>query len=147
MSDPQQYCTFHLANLYFGVSVLNVQEVIKFQPMTFVPLASRAVSGLINLRGQIVTAIDLRRRLELEEREDSEPPMNVVIRTDEGPVSLLVDDIGDVLEVSDSSYEPPPSTMKGVAKELITGVHKLEGRLLLILDIAKVVMVPQLKEV
>ncbi|MCA9467878.1 MAG: chemotaxis protein CheW, partial [Nitrospira sp.] len=88
MSDPQQYCTFHLANLYFGVSVLNVQEVIKFQPMTFVPLASRAVSGLINLRGQIVTAIDLRRRLELEEREDSEPPMNVVIRTDEGPVSL-----------------------------------------------------------
>ena len=147
MSDPQQYCTFHLANLYFGVSVLNVQEVIKFQPMTFVPLASRAVSGLINLRGQIVTAIDLRRRLELEDREDSEPPMNVVIRTDEGPVSLLVDDIGDVLEVSDSSYEPPPSTMKGVAKELITGVHKLEGRLLLILDIAKVVMVPQLKEV
>ena len=147
MSDPQQYCTFHLANLYFGVSVLNVQEVIKFQPMTFVPLASRAVSGLINLRGQIVTAIDLRRRLELEEREDSEPPMNVVIRTDEGPVSLLVDDIGDVLEVSDSSYEPPPSTMKGVAKELITGVHKLEGRLLLILDIAKVVMVPLLKEV
>ncbi|MCA9467876.1 MAG: chemotaxis protein CheW, partial [Nitrospira sp.] len=114
---------------------------------TFVPLASRAVSGLINLRGQIVTAIDLRRRLELEDREDSEPPMNVVIRTDEGPVSLLVDDIGDVLEVSDSSYEPPPSTMKGVAKELITGVHKLEGRLLLILDIAKVVMVPQLKEV
>ncbi|MCA9460592.1 MAG: chemotaxis protein CheW [Nitrospira sp.] len=147
MSDPQQYCTFYLANLYFGVSVLNVQEVIKFQPMTFVPLASRAVSGLINLRGQIVTAIDLRRRLELEDREDSEPPMNVVIRTDEGPVSLLVDDIGDVLEVSDSSYEPPPSTMKGVAKELITGVHKLEGRLLLILDIAKVVMVPQLKEV
>ena len=147
MSDPQQYCTFHLANLYFGVSVLNVQEVIKFQPMTFVPLASRAVSGLINLRGQIVTAIDLRRRLELEDREDSEPPMNVVIRTDEGPVSLLVDDIGDVLEVSDSSYEPPPSTMKGVAKELITGVHKLEGRLLLILDIAKVVMVPLLKEV
>lgn len=147
MSDPQQYCTFYLANLYFGVSVLNVQEVIKFQPMTFVPLASRAVSGLINLRGQIVTAIDLRRRLELEDREDSEPPMNVVIRTDEGPVSLLVDDIGDVLEVSDSSYEPPPSTMKGVAKELITGVHKLEGRLLLILDIAKVVMVPLLKEV
>lgn len=145
MSEPKQYCTFFLDGLFFGVNVLGVQEVIKFQSMTQVPLASRVVSGLINLRGQIVTAIDLRRRLELGEREEDIPPMNVVVRTDDGPVSLLVDDIGDVLEVSDDTFEPPPPTMKGVARELITGVHKLDERLLLILDMNKVVMVPELK--
>lgn len=146
MSAPQLYCTFQLADLFLGVSVLNVQEVIKFQPMTFVPLAPHMVSGLMNLRGQIVTAIDLRRRLEFADRPNGETPMNVVIRTDEGPVSLLVDEIGDVLEVSEKSYEAPPSTMKGIARDLITGVHTLEDRLLLILDIAKVVSVPQFKE-
>lgn len=145
MSDPKQYCTFFLDGLFFGVNVLGVQEVIKFQSMTQVPLASRVVSGLINLRGQIVTAIDLRRRLELDEREEEIPPMNVVVRTDDGPVSLLVDDIGDVLELSDDTFEPPPPTMKGVARELITGVHKLDERLLLILDMPKVVLVPECK--
>lgn len=145
MSDPKQYCTFFLDGLLFGVNVLGVQEVIKFQSMTQVPLASRVVSGLINLRGQIVTAIDLRRRLELDEREEEIPPMNVVVRTDDGPVSLLVDDIGDVLELSDDTFEPPPPTMKGVARELITGVHKLDERLLLILDMPKVVLVPECK--
>lgn len=145
MSEPKQYCTFLLDGLIFGVDVLNVQEVIKFQPMTHVPLASNVVSGLINLRGQIVTAIDLRRRLELEDREDKEPPMNVVVRTDDGPVSLLVDDIGDVLDVSDDTFEPPPPTIRGVAQELITGVHKLDERLLLLLDLEKVVRVSQLK--
>ncbi len=146
MSEPKQYCTFLLNGLFFGVDVLGVQEVIKFQSMTQVPLASRVVSGLINLRGQIVTAIDLRRRLELDDRAEDSPPMNVVVQTDDGPVSLLVDDIGDVLEVSDETFEPPPPTMKGIARDLITGVHKLDEGLLLILDMPKVVQVPQLKE-
>ena len=145
MSDPKQYCTFFLDELFLGVNVLDVQEVIKFQSMTLVPLASRVVSGLINLRGQIVTAIDLRRRLELDDREEGIPPMNVVVRTDHGLVSLLVDDIGDVLEVSDDTFEPPPPTMKGVARELISGVHKLDGHLLLLLDMPKVVLVPEFK--
>jgi len=145
MSDPKKYCTFFLDGLFFGVDVLGVQEVIKFQSMTQVPLASHVVRGLINLRGQIVPAIDLRRRLELDEREGDIPPMNVVVRTDDGPVSLLVDNIGDVLEVSDDTFAPPPPTMKGAARELITGVHKLDERLLLILDVPKVVLVPELK--
>ena len=145
MSDPKQYCTFFLDELFFGVNVLDVQEVITFQPVTLVPLASRVVSGLINLRGQIVTAIDLRRRLELDDREEGIPPMNVVVRTDHGLVSLLVDDIGDVLEVSGDTFEPPPPTMKGVARELIAGVHKLDGHLLLLLDMPKVVLVPEFK--
>lgn len=145
MAKSQQYSTFVVDRLFFGVEVQRVQEVIKFQNMTPVPLASRMVRGLINLRGQIVTAIDLRRRLDLKEREEGEEPMNVVIRTDEGAVSLLVDEIGDVLELTEDTFEPPPPTIRGVARELVTGVHKLEGQLLLVLDIDKVITVTQEK--
>ncbi|MCS6244286.1 MAG: chemotaxis protein CheW [Opitutus sp.] len=134
MSTANQYCTFYVDGLFFGVEVLRVQEVIRFQEMTPVPLASNVVSGLINLRGQIVTAIDLRRRLALADRNSSEFPMNVVIRTDDGAVSLLVDHIGDVLEVDAESYERPPETLSGIARQLVRGVYKLKGNLLLILD-------------
>ncbi len=145
MAESQQYSTFMVDGFFFGVEVERVQEVIKFQNMTPVPLASRMVRGLINLRGQIVTAIDLRRRLDLKEREEGEEPMNVVIRTDEGAVSLLVDEIGDVLELTEDTLEPPPPTIRGVARDLVIGVHKLEGQLLLILDIDKVITVTQEK--
>ncbi len=145
MAESQQYSTFIVDGFFFGVEVERVQEVIKFQNMTPVPLASRMVRGLINLRGQIVTAIDLRRRLDLKEREEGEEPMNVVIRTDEGAVSLLVDEIGDVLELTEDTLESPPPTIHGVARDLVTGVHKLEGQLLLILDIDKVITVTQEK--
>jgi purine-binding chemotaxis protein CheW len=134
MSTANQYCTFYVDGLFFGVEVLRVQEVIRFQEMTPVPLASPVVSGLINLRGQIVTAIDLRRRLGLVDRYPAELPMNVVIRTDDGAVSLLVDQIGDVLEVDSQNYERPPETLSGIARQLVLGVYKLKDELLLILD-------------
>jgi purine-binding chemotaxis protein CheW len=137
----RQYCTFYLDGLFFGVEVQKVQEVICYQEMTRVPLASRVVRGLINLRGQIVTAIDLRHRLELRERAPGQLPMNVVVRTDEGAVSLLVDEIGDVLEVEERSFERAPETINGVARELIRGVYKLKDRLLLVLDTQKAVNV------
>lgn len=131
----QQFCTFVLDDLYFGVEVLKVQEVIRYQDMTRVPLAPGVVQGLINLRGQIVTAIDLRRRLELPDRSDDARPMNVVVRTADGVVSLLVDEIGDVVEVDDASFERPPDTISGAARALVTGVYKLKDRLLLALDV------------
>jgi purine-binding chemotaxis protein CheW len=139
MSDSKQYSTFYLNGLFFGVEVLKVQEVIRYQEMTRVPLAPRMIEGLINLRGQIVTAIDLRRRLELPPRAEGQLPMNVVVRTDDGAVSLLVDEIGDVLEIQEDTYERPPETLNGVARELIQGVYKLKERLLLILDTEKTV--------
>lgn len=141
MASEQQYCTFFLDGLFFGVEVRKVQEVIRYQEMTRVPLAPPVIKGLINLRGQIVTALDLRRRLALSPRPDGELPMNVVVRTDEGAVSLLVDEIGDVLEVTDETFERPPETIDGVARELIRGVYKLRERLLLILDTEKAVHV------
>lgn len=133
----QQYATFHLDGLFFGVEVQRVQEVIRYQDLTPVPLASSIVSGLINLRGQIVTAIDLRRGLGLAERPDGQLPMNVVVRTDDGPISFLVDEIGDVLEVRQSDFEAPPETITGTARELIRGVYKLQDRLLLVIDTDK----------
>ena len=134
MTADRQFCTFLLAGHHFGVDVTSVQEVIRAQEMTRVPLTPPVVRGLINLRGQIVTAIDLRRRLDLPDRTDGDPPVNVVVRTDDGAVSLLVDEIGDVLDVPEGAFERPPETLTGPARDLIRGAYKLDGRLLLILD-------------
>ena len=139
MADGTQYCTFYLDGHYFGLDVRRVQEVIRYQQMTQVPLAHPAVRGLINLRGQIVTAIDLRRRLDFAERPAEQQPLNVVVQTDDGAVSLLVDEIGDVLEVSEDSFERPPETLRGTARELILGAYKLPEGLLLILDTERTV--------
>jgi purine-binding chemotaxis protein CheW len=141
VSETTQYCTFFVAQHYFGLDVLKVQEVIRYQQMTRVPLAPPVVRGLINLRGQIVTAIDLRSRLDLEERPAEQLPVNVVVHTDDGAVSLLVDEIGEVVDVSDELFESPPDTLQGTARELIRGAYKLEGRLLLILDTESAVSV------
>ncbi|HLJ96560.1 MAG TPA: chemotaxis protein CheW [Gemmataceae bacterium] len=135
MTTSRQFCTFYVNGLFFGVEVNQVQEVIRYQEMTRVPIASPVIRGLINLRGQIVTAFDLRQRLELGERPFEQLPMNVVVRTADGPMSLLVDEIGDVVEVAEESFERPPETLDGVARELIRGAYKLEGQLLLHLDI------------
>ena len=142
MSKPRQFCTFYLDRALFGVEVHKVQEVLRDQEMTPVPLAPEVVRGLINLRGQIVTAIDLRRRLARGPRESGGRSMNVVLRTEEGAVSLLVDEIGDVVEVDDSVLERPPENLRGVSRELISRVAKLERELLLLLDTDKVLLVP-----
>jgi purine-binding chemotaxis protein CheW len=139
MSNCQQFCTFFLNDLIFGVEVHKIQEVIRYQEMTRVPLAPAMVNGLINLRGQIVTAIDLRSRLALPPLPPGQLPMNVVIRTEDGAVSLLVDEIGDVVEIDASAFEPPPETLRGVARELVDGVYKLKDGLLLLLNTAKTV--------
>ncbi len=130
-----QLCTFHVDNLLLGIDVQQVQEVIRYQEMTRVPLAPSAVSGLINLRGQIVTAIDLRCRLGLPDRQQGGLPMNVVVRDGDNAVSLLVDRIGDVVEVDDDRFEPPPATVSNRVRGLISGVYKLSGGLLLVFDI------------
>jgi purine-binding chemotaxis protein CheW len=137
----RQLCTFFVADRFFGVDVTRVQEVIRYQEMTRVPLSSAVVSGLINLRGQIVTAIEMRARLGLEARPIEQLPMNVVVRTADGPVSLLVDEIGDVLEVAEETLEQAPETMSASARELIAGVHKLDGSLLLVLDTERTVRI------
>lgn len=134
MANVQQLCTFHVGDGYFGIPVEQVQEVVRPQPITPVPLAPRVVRGLLNLRGQILTAIDLRYRLGLGEPGDYSQLMNVVVRTEEFPVSFLVDEIGEVLDVNEDSFEGPPDTLQGEMRDLIRGAYKLDGRLLLALN-------------
>jgi purine-binding chemotaxis protein CheW len=137
MAQTSQFCTFYLEKLLFGVELKSVQEVIRSLEMTRVPLAPAVVSGLINLRGQIVTAVDLRRRLELDPAPPGQLALNVVVRSEDGAVSLLVDEIGDVVEVDQSTFELPPETLRGSVRSVILGVHKLNDRLMLVLDAEK----------
>jgi purine-binding chemotaxis protein CheW len=130
-----QLSTFVVNRHLFGVEVEVVQEVTRYQPMTRVPLAPSALRGLINLRGQVIAAVDLRRRLGFPDRAADELPMNVIVRSNDGMVSLLVDRIGDVVDVSEEAFEEPPDTLLGIARELIRGAYKLDDALLLSLDV------------
>lgn len=136
-----QFVTFFLHGLLFGVEVLKVQELNRYQEITVVPTAPETVRGLINLRGQIITAIDLRRRLKMPERPEGQRPMNLVIHTEDGIVSLLVDEIGDVLEISNAPFESVPATASVLTRDLILGVYKLDSRLLLVLDTERAVAI------
>ena len=133
------WCTFTLDGELFGVDVTCVQEVLRQVEMTPVPLAPAEVAGLINLRGQIVTVLELRRRLGMADRPTHTVPMNVVVRHPHGVVSLLVDDIGDVVEVDGTLWEPAPTTLPAAWRDLIDGVFKLPGGLLLQLNTNKAI--------
>jgi len=141
-----QYATFAVADLFFGIDVLRVQEVLCYQEMTRVPLSPVVAEGLINLRGQIVTALDMRRRLGLADRQSGRLPMNLVLRAEEGPVSLLVDEIGDVLQLDPAQFEPVPDNLSPGARELVRGVYKLKDRLMLVLDPDRTLEVDELLE-
>lgn len=130
-----QMCTFFVDDLCFGIEVTRVQEVIRFLETTHVPLASDVIGGLINLRGQIVTAIDLRRMLSVPRRADEQPPMNIVVRNGAGVVSLLVDSIGYVIDAVRARFEAPPQTLDARHKALIDGVYKLDQGLVLALNV------------
>ena len=133
--DEVEYCAFILNGLLFGVPIADVQEVLRYQAITYVPRAPKSVSGLINLRGRITTAVDLRARLSLPAREEGIDPMNVVVRSRDGEVvSLLVDRIDDIIRVSEEKFEAAPDTLSMRVKQLVGGAYKLENRLLLTLD-------------
>jgi purine-binding chemotaxis protein CheW len=142
LTDVAQYCTFWIDDLFFGVDVDDVQEVLRHQPMTPVPRASEGVQGLINLRGHIVTAVDLRHRLGLPSRQGDRLPMNVIVRSRGEVISLLVDDIGDVIDTDGLAVEPPPSNMPAEVQDVVLGVRPLPDSLLLVLDADRAVDVP-----
>nr|WP_141850482.1 chemotaxis protein CheW [Lapillicoccus jejuensis] len=128
-----QLATFTLGDHLYGIEVSRVQEVLRHQSRTRIPLAPNAVAGLVNLRGQVLTAIDLRSRLGLTPREDLDPMM-VVVRISGETISLLVDSIGDVVTVDEETFEAPPDTLDDAGRELLRGAYKLSDRLLLALD-------------
>ncbi len=138
----RQFATFEVDEQLFGVDVATVQEVLRFHEYTPVPLTQAAVRGLFNLRGQVITAIDLRVQLGLPPRDMSGSAMNVVVRVNDEPVSLLVDRIGEVIELDDSAMEPPPDTLAGAYREIVIGTIKLDDRLLLVLDVKSATATP-----
>ena len=139
MPASAQLATFWLDGDLFGVEVEHVQEVLRSQGITRVPLAPPAVAGLINLRGQVVTAIELRERLGRKPRPEGEEAVVIVVRLHGEAVSLLVDSIADVVDVNVRDFEAPPDTLDGSARELIRGAYKLDGQLLLALDVNRAV--------
>ena len=130
----QQFCTFYVGDLFLGIEVERVQEVLRDSDITPVPTAPASVRGLINLRGQIVTAIDLGTRFGIADREGGSSTV-LVLDAGSSLLSFVVDRAGDVVEVNDESLEKPPDTLKGEARRLIRGTYKLQKKLLLVLDV------------
>lgn len=130
-----QLCTFRLGRLHLGIDVLRIQEVIKCPSLTPVPLAPAAIDGLLNLRGQILTAIDLRRLFNMVKEESiSSGKMLIIVRTGKIEAALLVDSVGDVIDVTDDTFEETAANVPASVRPYILGVHKLEKRLLHVLD-------------
>jgi purine-binding chemotaxis protein CheW len=141
-SRVEQICTFWVDDQLLGVDVMRVQEILRSAKRTRIPLSSDMVEGLLNLRGQTVTAIDLHECLGSPrlrpEGVRAPATMNVVVRCAEGVTSLLVDRIGDVVEVDGATAEPPPATVPEATAALVQRVHKLDRALLLVLDVDRV---------
>ena len=132
--NERRFCTFYVDRLLLGIAIERVEEVLRDQPITPVPLAHPDIAGLINLRGQIVTAVDARRRLGLRARDPATVPIIVVIRSGGEAVSLLVDRVADVVEVEDNRFVEVPVTIGATISAVSTGAYKLDGNLLLVLD-------------
>jgi purine-binding chemotaxis protein CheW len=134
MMDPIQLCTFYINDHLFGIEVDRIQEVIKNHQMTPVPLAPSFVGGLINLRGQIVMAIDLKDKMNLAKTLGYTSQMNIVLRHGDSLISLLVDSVGDVISVSPEQIESEQHHLPQEISKLITGICKTENALLMVLD-------------
>jgi purine-binding chemotaxis protein CheW len=138
MAETPGLTSCFVGSLRFGIAVAQVQEVTQGGTLTRLPLASSRVSGLLNLRGQIIAVTDLRRCLDLEDRPADQLPVHLILQTDEGCISLLVDRVGDVIDVAERDFEEPPDTMRGRARELIRGAYKRDDGLLLALDTTQI---------
>jgi purine-binding chemotaxis protein CheW len=141
MASSRRYATFYLNSIFFGIQVEKVQEFLEYVEITPVPLSLPVLPGIINLRGQILTTIDLKARMNLEAGEFGGTPMMMVIRTSEGPMNLLVDKIGGVVDVDPELLEKPTETLKAGVRAVTSHVCKLEKQLLLVLDTEKIIQI------
>ncbi len=129
--------TFHIGKDFFGIEVMKVQEVTGTPTIAKVPLAPKFVQGLINLRGQLATALGLRELFGLPSGDLSQQ-MAVVCRIEGNLVSLMVDSIGDVVEAESKDFESAPETMEPGVRQFVRGIYKMNGKLLSILDLNKI---------
>lgn len=133
----RQLATFIIEGARYGVDVVRVQEALRAQVRTPVPIAPPGIAGLVNLRGEVVLSVDLRVRLGLAPLAQDAEPMMVVVQVDGEPISLLVDEVGDVIDVDESQFETPPDTLGPLLREVVLGAYKLPGGLLLALDVER----------
>lgn len=134
----QEYITVMIAGQLFGLPILEVQDVFMPEAVTSVPLANRDVAGVLNLRGRIVTAIDMRRRLGLSEREAGKPSMAVGIESNGESYGLIIDSVGEVHRLSAETFEPNPANLDPRWAAISAGVHRLDGTLMVVVDVDKV---------
>ena len=135
--DASQFCGFRIGSNFYAIPVQHVQEVIKNQRITGVPLSESHIRGLISLRGQVVTSVSLRTLFGLEE-DFQEDHMNIIVRHDEALIALAVDQIEDIVELKRENFETTPDTLDPKIKDFIMGVYKEEKDLIIILDLEKV---------
>ena len=130
--------TFFVGNALCGMDILTIQEINKLIDMTTVPQAPDYVLGILNLRGQIITSIDLGKKLGLGETDMSQDPRNIIVNSKGEHIGLMVRKISDVVQADKEKFEPPPSNMGGIQGDFFTGVYKTENKLIGILDVEKV---------
>jgi purine-binding chemotaxis protein CheW len=136
--ERRDFVSVTIADQLFGIPVLQVQDVLGVQRITRIPLAPAEVAGSLNLRGRIVTAIDIRTRLGLPARAEGKTAMSVVVDFGGELYSLLVDSVGEVLSLDGGDAERNPATLDAVWRELSAGIFRLDGKLLVVLDVARV---------
>ena len=139
--DDLQIVTFRVGEEDFSVSILKVQEIIRMSEITKVPRSPDFVEGVINLRGKVIPVIDLRKRFGLPTVERTNDTRTIVVDCDGKVVGLIVDSVTEVLRLSESTIEPPPDIVGGVDSEYVSGVGKLDDRLVILLEIDKVLTI------
>ena len=136
-SGSMDFVTMTIANQLFGIPVLQVQDVLGHQRITRIPLAPPEVAGSLNLRGRIVTAIDVRLRLGLPGRQKDKPEMSIVVDLRGELYSLIVDAVGEVLSLSTDDFERNPATLDARWREVSTGIYRLNNQLMVVLDVSR----------
>lgn len=137
INASKDYLTVTIAGQRFGIPVLQVQDVLREQKVTRIPLASKEIAGSLNLRGRIVTAIDVRKRLGLENKKDGVPSMSVVVEHKDELFSLIIDSVGDVLRFENKYHEANPGTLDPLWRDISTGIYQMEEELLVIMDVSR----------
>lgn len=139
--DPKEnieLATFFVGEALCGINILNIQEINKHFEITEVPQSSDFVVGILNLRGKIVTIIDLGKKLELSEIKQGKDSRNIIVNSNDEHIGLLVDSISDVIHSNENLIESPPSNLDGIKGKFFSGVLKTEDKLIGILDIDEV---------
>jgi purine-binding chemotaxis protein CheW len=133
----ESFVTFYIKGQMFGIPVLQVQDILTPDKIASVPLAPPEVKGSINLRGRIVTVVDVRVRLGLGKQEDGNESMGVTVEQQSELYTLLVDKVGDVISLDKESYEGNPSTLDALWREFASGVYRLDDNLMVVLDVGR----------